>query len=286
MQKESLIEELRSVYGHNEELQSDIQRQDAIIQDLSESNDWRGDILRIIATNPHEGEIIQRLKRGQSYQQVAEWLRRELPELVTDVAISQDSRSLSEVIKILEVEFQETEGHTLADDNIMLPEVPWTDVRIDDSMISRLLDLYFAYVHPVHLLFSESEFRTCFVNGDTTHCSRSLVNAMCAMACFLFETQPMNDGPFVDFQRTRKMATLRKAFLNEARKSLDVSNLKTLTSVQAFAIMYLIDLSSGNARTALSYLEAALNGLSAIKESPNSSASKDLTCWGVRNLKT
>ncbi len=285
MQKESLIEELKSVQKYNEELQSEIMRRDNVIRDLSESNNWRGDILRIIGNERYEDEVIQRLKGGQSYQQLAEWLRREVPELVLHGVDLDDSRSLVEVVKFFEAECQDERSVTLTD-NLMYSRWPWTDVSMDTRLISRLLDLYFAYVHPVHLLFSEREFRSCFVTSDTTHCSRSLVNAVCAMACFLYENHPFGDGRPADFPRNIKISTLKKGFLDAAKKDLNATNTKQLTSIQTFAIMYLIDSSSGNARTALGYLEAALDGLSAVKELPQFNVTKELTYWGVRNLKT
>lgn len=285
MQKESLIEELKSLQAYIEELQSDVMRRDTKIQDLSESNDWRGDILRIIETTEYDGEVVQRLKSGQPYQQVAEWLRREVPEFVLHAGPSDDSRSLAEVVKLFEADCQDTKGSALVD-NVMGSELPWTDVSTDIRLMSRLLDLYFTHVHPVHLLFSEKEFRSCFASGDTTQCSKSLVNAMCAMACCLYENQPLGNDRFVDRQTITRAATLREAYVDAAKRGLNSSNYKLLTSIQTFAIMYLVDLGSGKARKAVGYLEAALDGLSGIKKSTQSSASKDLTYWGVRNLKT
>ena len=283
MQKEILIEELKTVHNYNEELQSDIMSRDSMIKELHESNDWRGDILMTIGSNGHDSEIIHRLRQGQSHQQIAEWLHQEIPEF-RHLAVIDDPRSLSEVVRIFEADCQGFEGQAPAD-GLMFSKRPWTDVSLDARMISRLLDLYFAYVHPVHLLFSEWDFRRCFQAHDSDYCSRSLVNAMCAMACYLYENKPVGDGRFIDLQTTTKTATLRKGFLDEAKKTLHSSNYKSMTSVQTFAIMYLIDLSSGKARTALGYLEAAIDGLKAVEESSQSRESKELTYWGIRNLK-
>ena len=285
MQKETLIEQLKTAHNYNEELQSDVMNRDNMLRELHESNDWRGDILTTIGSNGHDREIIQRLREGQSHQEIAEWLRQEVPEFRHLAVVSDDPRSLSEVVRMFEADCRDIQGQAPAD-GLIYSKWPWTDVSLDARMISHLLDLYFAYVHPVHLLFSEWEFKRCFQANDSTHCSRALVNAMCAMACYLYENKPVGDGRFIDLQITTKTATLRNGFLSEAKKTLNESNYKIMTSVQTFAVMYLIDLSSGNARTALGYLEAALEGLKAIKESPQSNESKELTYWGVRNLKT
>ena len=256
-----------------------------MVRELNESNDWRGDILKIIGSSGHDSEIIHRLRGGQSHQQIAEWIHQEIPEF-KDLAVSLGKpRSLSEVVRISEADSEDGEGDPHLD-GLMLSNRPWTDVSSDSRMISRLLDLYFAYVHPVHLLFSEWDFKRCFQVNDLIYCSRPLVSSMCAMACYLHENKPVGDGRFVDLEATIKTATLRKGFLDEAKRTLQASKYKLLTSVQSFAIMHLIEMSSGRTSKALGYLEAALDGLSAIDESPQSQESKELTYWGLRNLKT
>lgn len=283
-QKESLIEQLRTAENYNEELQSNVSNLDGMVRNLVESNDWRGDILKTIGGNGHDSEIIQRLRDGQSHQQIAEWLHKEIPEF-KDLAVSPgDARSLSEVVRIFEADCHDINGYPPLD-GLILSRQPWTEVTSDGRTVSRLLDLYFAYVHPVHLLFSEWDFKRSFQANGSAHCSRSLVNSMCAMACYLYENKPVGDGRFIDLQTTMKTATLRKGFLDEARRSLQESSGKSIPSVVSFAIMYLIEMSSGKTGKALGYLDAAIDGLSAIGESPQSYESKELTYWGVRNLK-
>lgn len=283
-QKESLIERLRTAEMYNEELQSNVSNLDSMVRNLNESNDWRGDILRTIGSNGHDSEIIRRLREGQSHQQIAEWLHQEIPEFKGLAVSSGGPRSLSEVVTMFEAECQDFNRYTSLD-GLMLSNQPWTDVSSDSRMVSGLLDLYFAYVHPVHLLFSEWDFKRCFQANGSIHCSRPLVNSMCAMACYLYENNPVGDGRFVDLQTTIETATLRKGFLDEARRTLQASNYRLLTSVQSFAIMYLIELSSGKASTAIGYLDAAIDGLSGVDDSPQSHESKELTYWGLRNLK-
>ena len=284
-QKETLIEQLKSAQSHNDELKSDVNSRDSMIRDLQESNDWRGDILRTIGSNGHDEEIIQRLRDGQSHQQISDWLRHEIPEFRHLGVSPGDNQPLCEVVKIFEANCQTQDGLPPLD-GIMFSKGSWTNVSSDSRMISRLLDLYFAYVHPVHMLFSELDFKRDFQANNPVHCSRPLVNAICAMACYLYENKQVGDGKFVDLQTTTNTTTLRKGFLDEAKRSLHPAYYRLMTSVQAFAIMYLIDLSSGKARSALGFLEAALDGLHAIGDSRQSLEAKELTFWGLRTIKT
>ena len=284
-QKESLIEQLKTAENYNEELQSNVTNLDSMVRTLIESNDWRGDILKTIGSNGHDGEIIQRLRDGQSHQQIAQWLHQEIPEFRSLALNPGDARSLSEIVKVFEADCQDMNGYPPLD-GLMVSKQPWTDVSSDSRMISRLLDLYFAYVHPVHLLFSEWDFKRCFQANGTIHCSRPMVNSMCAMACYLYENKPVGDGRFVDLQTTIKTATLRKGFFDEAKTVLQTSDYNSGTSVVSFAIMYLIELCSGTTGQALGYLDAAIDGLSAMGDWPQSYESKELTYWGLRNLKT
>lgn len=284
-QKESLIEQLKTAENYNEELQSNVTNLNSMVRTLIESNDWRGDILKTIGSDGHTTEVIQRLRNGQSHQRIAEWLHEEIPEFSKLSVSPGKPRSLSEVVKVFEDECQDVNGYPPSD-GLMISERPWTNVSSDLRMISRLLDLYFTYVHPVHLLFSEGDFKRCFQVNGTVHCSRPMVNCMCAMACFLYENKPIGNGHFIDLQMTSEATTLRKAFLDEAKRTIQTSKHDSGTSVVSFAIMYLIELCAGKTGIALGYLNAAVDGLSAMGDSPQSHESKELTYWGLRNLNT
>lgn len=263
----------------------DVSNRDSMISGLQESNDWQSVILRTIGSNGHDREIIRRLRGGQSHQEIAMWLRGTVPEL-RNLSTS-DLQPLSEIVKFFEVDCQEQiqDGFPPLDGPLH-SRTDWTEVTTNSNLVSHLLALYFAYVHPVHMLFSELDFKRDFQNGEPVHCSRPLVNAICAMACYLYHTEHAGHDQFAHSQAIVNAGTLRQAFLEEVKRTLDPAHAKLMTSIQTFAILYLVNLSAGKARLALGYLETALEGLQEIEQHRQSDEAKTLTFWGIRTLRT
>lgn len=125
----------------------------------------------------------------------------------------------------------------------------------DSEILDHLLQLYFTWVHPVHTLFNRDCFLESYKSHSAEFCSGILINALCSMACHL---QPATSGDEADFGQ------LGLEFSDAVRADIDAED-KTLTTVQAFAVMFLVDCSRCNALRASSYLRTASNILTRVE---------------------
>ena len=156
----------------------------------------------------------------------------------------------------------------------------WTHVSDSPALMNHLFDLYFAWVHPVHMLFDESNFRIGYRERRETYCSAALVNAICAMACNLIGcTTPYKQGK----EKIRR-AELGAEFAAEARSQLKIESNTPLTSIQAFTVMYLVDLCSGKARNASGYLKCAGDLLSVKRFAKDKEQPLGLSMLGIHAL--
>lgn len=234
----------------------------------------------MIGSNGHDREIIRRLRAGESHQTIADWLVQENPDFGTLDPESQSHRRLIDVVKVYEAQCSGDDG--LRRFSPSPSEIPWTQVSTSHKLIGHLFDLYFTWVHPIHMLFSELDFKHDFKNTLNTYCSSSLVNAICAMGCTLLESEAVSDS-----SRSRiDAATLRDGFMAEARENLKPDTYRQLTSTQTFGVMYLVELSSGRARNAAGYLRSAVENLQTIEVHSQSDEAKELTLWGLQTLNT
>ena len=258
-------------------------------QNFRQTSEWQGLILSTIGKNGHDREIISRLREGQTIQAIADWLAAEDPtyrSLCSEPAIS---LSLTEVVQMFEDQCQAYDGLQQRD-NLFSSKIPWTKVSTDHKLIGHLFDLYFTWVHPVHMLFNEMDFvrdfRESTQEEDTAYCGAALVNAICAMASHLLDNEKLQRGSqLVDVRRTLNAATLRKGFMSEAKRKLTPDTYGEMTSVQAFAVMYLVDWSSGKARSALGYLRAAAEIFDP-SHGDQSEEAVEITYWGIKTLVT
>lgn len=102
------------------------------------------------------------------------------------------------------------------------------------------------------------------------------------MGCTLLESEEF-DGS----SRSRiDAATLRDGFMTEARDSLGPESYCHLTSIQSFGVMYLVELSSGKARSAVGYLRSAIENLQTSNGHRQSEEAGQLTMWGLHTLNT
>jgi hypothetical protein len=123
-------------------------------------------------------------------------------------------------------------------------------------------------------------FRSSFVDSYKRqleiYCSSILVNAMCAMACHLHS---VTEADVVDFER------LGGEFGDAVRASI-IAEDKSITTIQAFAVMFLVDCARANGLRASSYLKVATNNLASVAflESNGFGEVWTNTVRGVRNL--
>ena len=251
-------------------------------RDLQESSSWSNTILETIKKNGHDREIVAKLRAGVSHHDVADWLLQKVQvekHINIESLSSQHSRqSLLGVVRAFEDQYQHVRATSTNE-----PVLFWTNVSTSHILVGHLFDLYFTWIHPIHMLFSELDFRYSFQNNDGPYCSRPLVNAICAMACHLLENE--NENIQRNEVNQEEAATLREGFMNEARKYLSTANRMDLTTVQTFSVMYLVGFSSGKARSAVGYLRSAVEGLSTATGGQSDEA-REITTWGVNCLNT
>jgi hypothetical protein len=256
-------------------------------KDLTESSGWSNTILQTISKNGHDKEVVTKLRSGESHQEVADWLTQQV-HVKRHINIEPNNnsrRDLLNVVKDFENQYQDEDGlsrgkRARSNDS----DIAWTDVSSSQTLIGHLFDLYFTWVHPIHMLFSELDFKYSFRTNEGHYCSRALVNAICAMACHLLENEGAH-SPKLPQGDIGDAATLREGFMNEARKHLTRNTYQEMTSVQAFAVMYLVEFSSSEARKALGYLRSAVeNVISATKN--QSMEAQEITAWGINTLNT
>ena len=129
------------------------------------------------------------------------------------------------------------------------------------------------------MLFSEIDFKHDFRENLDANCSASLVNAICAMGCNLLESEEDQDT-----RKRMDAVTLRDGFMNEARATLNPSSYSHMTSIQALAIMFLVELGDGKARKAIAYLRSAVDNMISSSGPPLSEEAKEITLWGLHTL--
>lgn len=236
-------------------------------------------ILDTISNNGHDKEIAQRLRSGESYQSIAVWLYHQKSISKSLQAVQELPDSLIDAVKSLE---QLGQGSDIGRRNsIDTSKVQWTKVISSQTFIRHLFDLYFTWVHPIHMVFSELDFKQSFQANVETYCSSPMVNAICAMACHLLdnkEVEAIGDGV--------NTSSLREAFMTEARVGLPPDVYHRITSIQTLAIMYLVDVSSRKARRATGYLRSAVEHLERMDRMEQSAEAIEISVWGIQALNT
>ena len=247
-------------------------------KDLEKMVQDQSTILEILTNNGHVGEVIRRLRNGEGQDSIAQWLQGR-PELKHHLATMPGSQGhLLAVVERMEKKYNKSDKSSGADDFHQ-----WTQVTTSQVLIRHLFELYFTWVHPIHMLFGEMDFLNSYNRGDELYCSAPLVNAICAMACNLLD----NPAPGFNGRQTADILNLRNGFMNEARSLLNPADPLLTTSIQAFAVMYLADLSAGKARSASAYLRCAADHLKLPEDTQqHAEESLQLSTWGVHTLNT
>lgn len=247
-------------------------------KDLEKMHQDQSVILDILTNNGHVDEVISRLRTGETQDSVAQWLQGR-PELTPFIGSMPGSeQSLLAVVGRVEKLYNSTNRS-----NAQYAPRRWTRVTNSPILIRHLFELYFTWVHPVHMLFGEVDFLKSYSDGDEVYCSDALVNSVCAMACHLLDSP----APGLLSRDARDRINLRDGFMAEARNLLKPGKELPMTSIQAFAVMYLVELSAGKARTASSYLRCAADNLSLPPDSSqHAEESLQLSARGIHTLNT
>jgi hypothetical protein len=211
------------------------------IKDLREEKHIMERIFEALSNDEKVPEVLERLQKSEPYESIVEWLGR---------SPLQDFEAFSPR------DHNSTFGgsdHNM--DGVSSTASRWTNVTSNEAVLSHLLQLYFAWVHPVHTLFSEGHFVDSYQGHMDNYCSSVLVNAICAMACHLHSA---TEGDEVDFEH------LGAVFGEAVRADIADEDNKKVTTIQAFAIMFLVDCARSNAPRAGAYLKIATSSLSSI----------------------
>jgi len=233
------------------------------IKELRAKDHMTEQILQALSTNEKVPEILERLRKGETYESIVEWLGRS-PMVDFETLSPRESQQST----------YEPSDHEMGGVGASKP--PWTKVTTDTAIFNHLFQLYFAWIHPVHTLFSERLFTNDYRLHLENYCSSVLVNSVCAIACSLHSAE---DGDGEDYER------LGAEFSDAARMDLDSED-NRLTTIQAFAVMHLADCARGNALRATAYLRISTLSLprATFQENDGFAESWKATVRGIRNL--
>ncbi|KZF25457.1 hypothetical protein L228DRAFT_236552 [Xylona heveae TC161] len=243
-----LEEQNTGLQGTNEELQDKYEGMRVRHDDYKEKAARIESILAALRANGQGDEIIRRLKEGQTYRQISHWLGRPVVDDV-DMLSPTSERKLIEALKR---SGQASPDYFELPISVDLIE-KWTAVTTDQRLVQHLLALYFTWIHPVHMFFSEALFLESFHSGDTKYCSSSLVNALCAMSCVIFDEH--EDVPAL---------SLAQEFLEQAETAIRREGQSSFPTFQALAIMFLVELSIGSGARAWPYLRLAADSINSV----------------------
>lgn len=258
--KEEMVCHIKSLEQQNAELQGSVR----------EKVQWVELIVQALMQDERDAEAIERLKRGRSYEQLVNWLGRPPFEDIAQL-LPVSKRLLLNVMKKYE-------------SAMILNGVPdggaptrWTTVISNDAILHHLMALYFTWIHPVHMLFSEKHFMESFRNEDHTYCTPVLVNVMCAMGCFLLVDE---GGDEKDAKR------LGARFLEQVYRNIATEDQKKPTFATTYAMLFLVELSAGQARKAASHLRLAVESLHKADTSGFAPEAFEIVSWGIHAMNT
>lgn len=261
--KEQMIREIQRLQRKNEYLEE-------VKDSLGEKNGWIEQIMRSLKNDGQGNEIIGRLKRGDSHEAIAEWLGRPLVGSKNEALSPTTEYEVSQAIERYHRSLVENHDPRF-----------WTNVTTEADLIEHLVKLYFTWIHPVHMLFDQDHFLSSFKNCSDAYCSPALVNVVCAMSCHL-----LHDTRDDDEQTQSGIESLRKDFLKESKFLMKHADVEKMTSIQTYAIMFLVELGCGNGLLASSHLRLAVESLIAKQTSEQTSEAEEVTAWGILTLHT
>ncbi|KAL3418448.1 Nitrogen assimilation transcription factor nit-4-like protein 2 [Phlyctema vagabunda] len=248
---------------HNKHAKADLVRQ---IKDVKAKEQMKEQILHAISSSDDEqlAGIIRRLREGDAYQNILLWLGKALV-IEDEIPLPKGSQH-STNMGALDRKIKRTKP----------TQFQWTYVTSNTAVVDHLFQLYFAWVHPVHTLFSEGDFMDSYKTQSTQYCSGILVNAICAMACHLHSHAEEDK---VDFN------SLSTDFSDAVRSSIDPMDI-SLTTIQTLAILFLVSCGQSQALQAASYLRIATRNMGSlcIGLTESSLAVFQSTLSGLRNL--
>lgn len=251
--KEELVQKVKDLEAKYSVLKGSIEEKDR----------WIESVLQLL-NDENGADLLDRLRQTQGRQTFLETLRR--PPMTSRAEFGSSFTSL-----------QQSDGITI--DTVPDSETSQrgTDMTTDESLLRHLMALYFTWVHPVYMLFSERHFMSSFRNNDSIYCSLPMVNAMCAVGCCYLSHK---EGWDVDAK------SLGQRFYHQAWSDMRVEEDMTLVSAVTYAILFLFELSQGQARNASSHLRLSVESLRLVDKHYWSEEAFQVSLWGVQTLNT
>lgn len=241
------------------------------VDTLSEENGWIERIIRSLQHNGSQGtDTINRLKRGESHQAIAKSLGRPLVGGNDEPVSPTTEHRISQAIDQYHKHLVETHDPRY-----------WTSVTQDPQLIEHLVNLYFTWIHPTHMVLDERRFMSSFRSCSDVYCSPSLVNIICAMSCHL-----LHDIDADNDQTRDAVDSLRNRFIDETRGLIKDADYHKTTTVETFAIMFLVEFGSGQGLKASSHLRLAVEALLEKQSLDQAQESEEVGAWGILTLHT
>lgn len=275
--KEQIIREIQRLQRRNEHLEQAMdtlgERNEHLEQEtdlLGKKNGWIEHIMRSLQDDGQGHEIINRLKRGESHQAIAESLGRPLIGGSNASVSPTTEHEISQAI--VQYHRELVENHD--------PRY-WTNVTQDPQLIEHLISLYFTWIHPVHMILDKGQFMSSFRDCSDLYCSPALVSIICAMSCHV-----LYDIDAEDDQTKDAVDSLRNRFVDESRGLMRNVDYHKMTTVQTYVIMFLAEFGSGHGLIATSHLRLAVEVLMEMRNSNQSQEAEEVGAWGILTLHT
>ncbi|KAM0146401.1 hypothetical protein ACHAPG_011160 [Botrytis cinerea] len=204
-----------------------------LVESLNEShaiNRMAERVFESLAVAGNEREVLNRIRNKDSIQDIAQWL-----------GTTVDVKEQQSTLRIIDNEV----------DGLETSAFHWTTVTADKDVLHHLLSLYFTWVHPSHSLFNEQHFVNSMHNNSNEFCSSLLFNAICTMACYLHTILESDKTNYKE---------LGQKFADVVKHNIDAEDISLMT-IQAFAILFLVDCAQGHGMHASAYLEVASTSL-------------------------
>lgn len=239
---------------------------------LGAKNEWIEQITRALKIDDRGAEIIRKTKRGESHRSIVEWLGRPMTRSTQNLTPASDFQ-LGQAIEDYRRGLIENHDPCY-----------WTNVTRDASLINHLISLYMTWIHPTHMLIDENQFLLSFHDCLDTHCSGSLVNAICALSCRLLHNGWDDDG-----ETKGGIDSLCLQFMDEVGSLTKTADRYSMTTCQTYAVMFLVELGLGKSQAATAHLRLAVEILAVrqpmFEEEPFSD-SDEVASWGILSLHT
>lgn len=157
--KEELVRKIKQLELENDQLKADVIDKDVWIQSITE----------LFSFGAPGTSVLERLKDHG-----------ELHDALVTALSSVPQTTRHEIVSPIDGRDSDADEDEDMSDGDTSPS-RWTRVTEDDDKIHHLMALYFAWVHPAHMFFSEQHFIDSFRSHDGRYCSAALVNAICAL---------------------------------------------------------------------------------------------------------